>query len=110
MQAMLGILPFLITHYLVKNQLLYDLDLAPLNLGPSDHNLVPHLVTCHMSLTIWNLAKHLKRTENKHPERCRRVHAQELTSLPLRRASRLHSGTTGSHFPHNSNRLDGNTC
>ena len=63
--------------------------LGTIKLRPQWPQPSPHLVICHTSFTIWNLAKNPKRTENKHPKRCCRVHAQELTSLPLRRGSRF---------------------
>lgn len=110
MQAMLGILPFLITYHLIKNQLVCDLDLAPLNLGPSDHNLAPHLVICHVSFTIWNLAKNPKKQkisiQNAATESTPKSSYPFLWGEP----HSLHSGMTGSHLPYNSNRLDGNTC
>lgn len=98
MQAMLGTLPFLITYHLIKNQLVCDLDLAPLNLGPSDHNLAPHLVICHVSFTIWNLAKNPKK---------QKISIQNAATESMPKSSypflwgephSLHSGMTRSHL------------
>ena len=44
--------PFLITHRLIKTQLSRDLDLVPLKLCPSDHNIAPHLLSGHISDAI----------------------------------------------------------
>lgn len=75
-----GFLPFLITHHLTWTQLVWS-RLGTIKLRPQWPQPSPHLVICHISFTPWNLAKNPKRTENKHPKCCCRVHAQELTSF-----------------------------
>lgn len=105
--------PFLITYHLIKIQLSRNLVLVPLKLCPNDHNIAPHLVSCHISDAIPYLDSSQEPEENRKylstQNAATKSRPKSSYTLLWGEAHSFHSGMTGSHFPYNPSRLDGST-